>query len=458
MRLPTRSALLAAAALVAAPLAPAYAAKGKPTAAAKAPKAPKAPKAAKAPKPPKPPKALPPPKYVAALTKALQDAGVTEKITFDKKKFRLLVGTAAIELAKPYKAHIKMLQPERDAQLAELVAIVKPPPPPEPEKAPEPPPPPPRPDTLAAAAPRLRPVVREKIFFDAAEAALKAKDASLTLPRKPVGDTLAAGLAIDGEADALVTSADLAKWSAGLDDALAKADENLAKDPAGLVAVDGTKVFRSTWDDEFAPARVRFPEMAKSLALEGEPVFLTPNTRTLLVAGSKDVAGLEKLAQLAAEASAAGTPVSSMPLTFADGKYKLFLPDAKSQPALFEKYKVLCLKSLERDYATQAQLLETSQKDAGIAPFGLLAGKSGKTFSVAAWKPGAEQLLPRTDYVKLLGPDGAVVAFASWDKVAKVAGAMLKPDAAFSPKRYRAVGFPSDDQVKSLGKVETDSL
>ena len=76
---------------------------------------------------------------------------------------------------------------------------------------------------------------------------------------------------------------------------------------------------------------------------------------------------------------------------------------------------------------------------------------SGDVVAYCVWPKGAETLLPRTDKIALMRtPDDEQPVLADWERVAGVAGDLMKPQDLY-PERHRVVEFPSEEQLAAIG-------
>jgi hypothetical protein len=139
--------------------------------------------------------------------------------------------------------------------------------------------------------------------------------------------------------------------------------------------------------------------------------------------------------------------------------WQSWLPESES--SALGKLHELRLRTIGMEYNDQKELLDQINMQTGenvfVASFSAVKHKdSGRVTSYSVWSEGVDTLLPESDDVLLLRPDGAsqdvqVLAANGFDRVREVVGDLMQPLGTY-PERYRVMEFPSDEQLKEIGK------
>jgi hypothetical protein len=247
-------------------------------------------------------------------------------------------------------------------------------------------------------------------------------------------------------------------WGATFEEAFPVALENLRQLSGHALERAGPGVWASPWRDNYDASRVLLPELLRRAEVEGDPVVMVPNRNTLLLAGSRDAAGLARLAELAEEAYDQPRSVSGMAFRLTeDDEWVPFLPGPGVPQR--QKYQLLRVKAVGGDYGEQAEALnalhEEKDKDIFVASFSARQQQgSGEVRSYCVWSEGVVSFLPKADDVLFFRPrgdqEGDMVAVAPWERAESVLGDMLKPVGLY-PERYLVEGFPSEEQLAALG-------
>lgn len=133
-----------------------------------------------------------------------------------------------------------------------------------------------------------------------------------------------------------------------------------------------------------------------------------------------------------------------------------WLPEPRH--SLYERFKNLRLQTIGQMYESQAALLNRRHEQEGVDVFvaafsGLSEKDTGKTFSYSMWADGVDTLLPETDQVFLVRPEGDSVttcARGDWDLVRRSAGALMEPQGLY-PERWRVRAFPNAEVLSQIG-------
>ena len=309
------------------------------------------------------------------------------------------------------------------------------------------------PESFAAVRERLLPVVREGLYFDWSE----RMPGRSPIVHRPLTELLDVGLVIDHEENiAFVSRADLDRWSESWEALWPIAIANLERKSTEAFESPSPGVYVSPWRGNHDAARLLLLARVRALALKGAPVAMVPNRDTLIITGDGDVAGLERMAGLTEEALRAPRPMVAIALRLEGGSWKSFRPGIT--PAMKEQFQRLELQSMNSLYADQKANLEDSQRrtqeDVFVASFVVFAnGTSGALASTAAWTKGVPTLLPKTDTLSLVDPDGKEgakgIGIAEWDRVQKVVGPGMRP-MGLRPERFRVDSFPGPEQLRAI--------
>jgi hypothetical protein len=215
----------------------------------------------------------------------------------------------------------------------------------------------------------------------------------------------------------------------------------------------------SPWRDHYDASRLLIlADLIDRDDVDGDLVAMIPNRDTLLVAGSDNAGGLAGLAVLAEEILKDPRPLHGYPLCLRGDDWGPFLPEPDHPCA--GGFRRLRLKSLARDYAEQASLLNELYRKTGNddfpASFSAIENpRSGKMLSYCVWAEGVSTLLPETDRVFFFRPggpqNGEVAANGDWERVTQVVGHLMTPLGTY-PERYRVEDFPTDAQLSEIAE------
>jgi hypothetical protein len=315
------------------------------------------------------------------------------------------------------------------------------------------------PEQFDEVHPDLLPMVRARTYYEVTQLRLRVEDLDDPgCPYQVLGEHLAIGLGYDlPESIVQIRQAMLAGWGVSFEQALEAARANLlgiTQDPLQAVA---RGVWRSPWRDNHDASRLVLADYIRSHELRGDPVAVVPNRDSLLVTGVEDVAGLERLAEMAHEAADHPRFISTIPLRLQGDTWVPFLP-APEHP-LHHTFRTLWLRSFASDYADQKEALDTLNEKRGedlfVASCTVVQKRdSGEMRSYCVWTEGITSWLPRTDDVALFHvPEGAeegeIVGLFPWERVQQVAGHLMERLEVY-PERYRVSDFPSQEQIRLL--------
>lgn len=290
--------------------------------------------------------------------------------------------------------------------------------------------------TFEQAAPRLLPAIRNRLHLDPLLA-------GPPVAFRPFVGPLSVIVVIDSEHGmALVSEAQLAEWSTSFDAALAIATENLRAISPSRFERQQEGFWFSRYGDYHDVARLLLPEVFSQIGVDGDPVVIAAERSAVAVAGSHDLPALKAMASfIEDELMGLDRPIAYTPLVLSGGAWALFFPEGDDLQGVARLHKHQAL----WDYAEQKGALDEQLAAAGedifVASLQGSRAKEGETLDTfAAWTHGVDTLLPRADYVALVGPDRSA-RFRAWDDVARIFDlAAARTD--HYPERYRLKDLP----------------
>ena len=315
------------------------------------------------------------------------------------------------------------------------------------------------PDTYEAAAHALLPVVRERDYVMNYSGGIHAY--------RVVTEHHSVHLALDFPDTMIdITQDCLDKWGVDFSRAFQMAVENLRqRSPLPGFTRHFGNFYVSTYSDEYDSSRVLLPELLARLDLQGDPVAMIPNPKTLVVAGADDEDGLAAMAQFTASLTDKPRFRSGIPLRFIDGGWHAYRPPVNhpSSRVLNE----LRMSTISSAYAWQKQTLDEKHRledsDVFVASYLVFRDEAAmKNLSVSTWTESISTLLPRTDLVSLcpstlLDQDPETMkldeherpVIVPWDILQKAVGNLMEP-MGFYPERYRVSEYPNPEQLRIL--------
>ncbi|CAN5743414.1 hypothetical protein BH11MYX2_BH11MYX2_16850 [soil metagenome] len=302
------------------------------------------------------------------------------------------------------------------------------------------------PETWAEIAPMLLANLRSGAYLSIAETHGMIMRAEATEPlerepdnrilRKPIAPGLFATLVIDTPTSLLtVLGHHRDAWGVSFDDALELALRNLREksDQPFEQITDG--VWRATWTDSLAAARILFPELLQRVC--SDPLVCVPTRDTLLVADSSRPGSFMKL--LALSMTFDEQPYRISRRIFQLDHKRLRLADVPADAV--DGYNRRILEEHVTDYEDERALhAKLENADETLAEcMGL--ERNGRAFSATRWyrsMDGDNVLLPEVDMVQLVCADGGWIA--PWEKLVR----FLTPVDRALP-RWRIGEFPDSE-------------
>jgi hypothetical protein len=398
-------------------------------------------------------------KFAKLVMEQLRKAGSDGKMNYDEEQFLIERGSAGfVNLANLYHEYCQVPRAERERVLARFI----------------------RgcigtsgfelPEDFADVHPDLLPVVRSRFYLESVALQTQTRGGeAVAVPQQAIGDHLALSLVYDlPQAMRSIIQEDLDKWGVSFYEAAEAARENLEQmgkvSFASLQSEAGEGVFISANGDNYDASRLLLIDLVKKMPVRGDYIAMVPNRDTLVLTGSEDEAGLSVMCQLAEDSFQKPRPISTIAVKLVDGEWESWLPESTSP--VYAKFRELRLRTLGMEYNDQKELLEQIHVHAGLGLF--VAGYSaiqhqetGRISSYCVWSEGVKSLLPETDDVILLRPEGAakaqVVAAGGFARVRQVAGDLMQPTGTY-PERYRVLEFPSESQLAEIGKRDWPEL
>lgn len=390
-------------------------------------------------------------RFARRLVDAIRQAGETNPIHFDAREFRLVTegeSTNVMNLGNLYGEYRAAPRGRRPIILHAFVRSWF-------DRYKE------IPELFEDLGPDLLPTIRTRMFHESGRLeAMIAGSPPLRLPHRIVGEHYASGLVYDlPQSMLLVQGRHLAAWETDFDQALETACDNLREISRHPWRNPAPGVMASPWRDHYDASRLLIlGDLIDRDEVDGDLVAMIPNRDTLLVASSGNDAGLAGLAALAEEVLKDPRPLHGYPLCLRGDDWGPFLPEPDHPCA--GVFRRLRLRSLARDYAEQASLLNELYRktgdDAFLANFSAIENpRSGEALSYCVWAEGVSTLLPETDRVFFYRPggvqNGEVAASGDWERVAQVAGHLMTPLGTY-PERYRVEDFPTDVQLSEIAE------
>jgi len=214
-------------------------------------------------------------------------------------------------------------------------------------------------------------------------------------------------------------------------------------------------------DDDYEASRLLIPGWLDAFAdrVQGAPVVVVPDRRTVIVGGLENEGHLARLLDLANELFLASPRrLSPVPYTVdgAGGIRVLRLPDDHPLAAR--------VKGAERalgavEYQYQKEFLDEQHGKEGVdlhvASYKVMRQPDGQEYSLTYWHLGIEALIPRAEKIAMGIPDarqpkGIRTRVLTWDQVMRALGECLSEDPTFQPVRYRTMREPNGNELAAL--------
>jgi len=387
-------------------------------------------------------------KFASIMTNALRQAGETQKLIYDPKDFRLVVeggNQNFFNLHNVYNEYCSAPIENRKDALQRFVrswfSYRKEVPP-----------------DFADAQPDVLPGIRSRSYYEFARLQLAAQGSTdFNWPLQFLAEHLAVSLIYDlPESMMQVQQQSLNHWGVTFEQALEAAKQNLRSMSERRFEMLEQGVWASPYRDNYDTARMLLLDLIRAHPVQGDPVAMIPNRDTLLLTGSEDTTGLENLLKLAEEGLGQPRPITGIPFRLDGDTWQPFMPG--SEHPLYQKFKLMWVKSMGMEYGDQQELLkslyEKTGQDIFVASYSAMQKTdTGEIASYSVWSEGVDVLLPQTDLIHFFvcpdGDEGHIAGTASWEKVRQIAGELMEPQGMY-PVRFRVRQFPSHEQLRRL--------
>lgn len=308
--------------------------------------------------------------------------------------------------------------------------------------------------------PRLRTVNHLKsltLHRQIIERADQEPSPELTLPFVQLNEELGVQLVFElSEESADVNDARVASWGRPVDALMKLALEHLRRRSSEPMQQIKPRLWASTVGDGHDAARLLLEDRISALPLKGELVAMAPHFDLLLVCSADDTAALIEMAKLGLQASQQPFGVSGVAMIRGAEGWKPWMPPVGH--AAHEALRTARLPVASRSYGRQKELLEAwfdlEGEQTLVAPM-IIVEEQDKLFSGAVWLKGNPSLLPHAERIAFAIPDAgenARVYPVPWDQAVKLPGIHLQPLPNYSPRRYRATGFPEPESLEQATK------
>lgn len=384
--------------------------------------------------------------FAKALMAGFRRAGDQRRFQYDKENCRLTVASGEeINLTNLYQEHCQVPPGDRPAHLARVIQGFL-------AGKDE------LPDSFDDARPNLRPKIwlRASMVNIDLRLRLAGKDA-FESPYYPLGEHLVSTIVYDmPTAMRSLSQSDFEKWGVTYYEAMEAAIQNLMETSIAYSKI-GDRFHSAISGDNYDSSRLLLKDQITSWDVLGDHVAMVPQRDALYVTGSKDDTGLKILLDLTESTlKDQPRPLSPIPLRLVDGEWEDWrIPKSHE---LFPRFQKLELEFFGGLYAEQKELLDALHEKEQDGPFvasysGIQKKGSDDVLTYCVWGRDVDSLLPKTQLVFFVGPEGAA-AIGEWDRVAKVVGDLMELDESLYPVRYRVREFPSAEQLQAIGTME----
>ena len=274
------------------------------------------------------------------------------------------------------------------------------------------------------------------------------------LPRQVIAEDHAVGVAFDWpECIAYPREEQFASWGVGLDDVLDPAIGNLRSISREGLQQTAPGFWESSWRDSYDASRLLLTDLIQDCDVEGSHVAMVPHRNTLIVTGSEDVEGLERMASVVEGMIGIPRFLSGIAVILEGEEWHPF--DLEESP-LARRIQALRHLTLAKDYARQRHLLtglySREGQDAFVA--NILINRECESATTSIWGEGITTLLPRTQLVGFVSSnlerrEVTVHGTGEWDRVREVVGDLMIPLGLY-PERYRVASFPTPEQLDAI--------
>lgn len=315
----------------------------------------------------------------------------------------------------------------------------------------------PRPADWSTARPRLLPAVRRASWANTAIAAGEPGGVPFGMPLVPFVKVLCA---IDSEhAITFATADDLLRWDVSDDEALRTASANLGRLPCEMKLAASGPAVMITGPDGYASSWLAAPATLAGIAASIEnfpsPVIAVAVTRDLLYLFAAD--NPEFAARILGEAfehyQSAVRRLSPVPYLVTETGISPWAPSPghPARPVAGKAARYLAAAEYDEQKTMLDELLPKAGEDVHVAAYELMQEADGSCWSWTGWAATVTSgLLPHADLVVIDGMSPADHFAVPWDDALRIAGSVLKEEAAYDPPRWRHLGRPDDGTLAAL--------
>jgi hypothetical protein len=382
-------------------------------------------------------------KFAAMVIKRIRASGDSRPIVYDREEFRLRKADDSVSfLHNLYQEYLRCEPDEREGLIRNFLAMwhttdL------------------PLPAEFGDAKADILPALRARSFFELDLARANGGQTRTPPPYEIVAEHLAVALVYDLPTSMRTLSdEELEEWGITFYEAMEVARQNLADKPIQYAEIGSIYALAS--GDGYDATRLLLDDMLHSLQVSGETIAMVPNRERLYVAGSDDDEGLETMLKFAEEDLQHERYISGMAYHHNGDAWQAWLPDAEHP--LHNQFLLHQLRTMGQMYADQAELLTKRFEAAGEGPFiatfsAVEDEATGRASSYCMWLEGLESLLPKTDEIFFVRPQGAdpgqgvnILARARWEEVERVVGDRMELQEIY-PERWRVRDFPSAEEL-----------
>jgi len=331
-----------------------------------------------------------------------------------------------------------------------------------------------RPVSYEEAESRLLSSVRARSYLSATVSPEMASPATPLLHRV-IAPMVVELVAIDSEHGmSFVGEEEAEEWGVGWDDLAPVARRNLAGGGTRIGLLDDLAgVFEVSEPDSYQSAWLALPdillEMGARLGLTVAARLDDPDPVLLALAPTRDVLWLLNdtepdqitlAVELAIEVFQQGPRgISPLPYVVGEANIRPWEPPLHHASVTVVAAARRVLEGTEYGFQQRGldELFERSQDDVFVAGYNVTHRNDGTAYSWAVWVRGVEVgLIPRTEFVMLVGGEDDEPIAVAWDDVLRIAATSFERDPILDPPRWRTSGWPSAEVMAMLATVAVD--
>jgi hypothetical protein len=380
--------------------------------------------------------------FATLLLKRIRASGDSRPVTFDANGFRLIRPEGKISfLGNIYQEYLRTDKSEREQLIRRFLTMWH-----TTEL--------PIPDDFDDVKPDLLPALRARAYLEV-DVPLAGDGAGFIPPYEVIGEHLALALVYDLPTSMMtVNDIALEKWGVSFYEAMEVAKRNLEEKPTQCAQVGSA--YSLVNGDGYDATRMVSLDFIRQLDVPGDIIAMAPNRERLYIAGSDDKDGLAFMLHFAEQDVQHERYISGMAFRLEGDDWQPWLPP--EEHALHNQFQQLRVQTMGQMYSDQARLLNLRHQNEDIDIFvvsfsGLKNESTCRLTSHCMWAEDVDSLLPHTDEVFFVRPEGesvSIVARGDWDLVCRLAGVLMEPQGLY-PERWRVRQFPSADVLAQIG-------